>query len=155
MGFLPYASGITLRHLWVQVGQTTGRKVTLPGSSLIRNVWMDGKNETHPAPNSTSNLTIIILPIIKLPHFPCLLLIIKCHNVESRIQNILGFAGVLQKKFLFQQVKLPSLGEHECHFKDYWMKVSFALGCQRWRCHGNSFYCYQSSTVWQVNHLFI
>lgn len=35
------------------------------------------------------------------------------------------------------------------------MKVSFALGCQRWCCHGNSFYCYQSSTVWQVNHLFI
>lgn len=31
------------------------------------------------------------------------------------------------------------------------MKGSLARACQRWRCHGNSFYCYQSSTVWQVN----
>lgn len=33
------------------------------------------------------------------------------------------------------------------------MKGSLARACQRWRCHGNSFYCYQSSTVWQVNRL--
>ena len=50
------------------------------------------------------------------------------------------------------QVKLLTSRE-ECHFRAYWMKVLFALGCQRWRYHGNRFYVYQSLAVWQVKRL--
>lgn len=39
-------------------------------------------------------------------------------------------------------------------FRAYWMKVLFVLLCQRWRYHGNSFFCYQSSTVSQVELFF-
>lgn len=67
MDFLPYASGITLRHLWVQVGHTTGRKVTLPGSLLIRDVRPDRRNESCPAPNCSTSFILIIFPLTKIP----------------------------------------------------------------------------------------
>lgn len=38
---------------------------TKGGSSLIRNVRMDRSNETHPAPNSTSNLIVVIVTLLK------------------------------------------------------------------------------------------
>lgn len=96
-------------------------------------------------PNATSNFIIFILlsALLLLDHYT-----VSCWKWNKNF----GVPWVwFITKFLFQQVKLPS---HECHFKVYWMKGSFALGYQRWCCHGNSFYCYQSSTVWQVNHLF-
>lgn len=43
-----------------------------------------------------------------------------------------------------------SVLEKRVSFRAYWMKVLFVLPCQRWRYHGNSFFCYQSSTVSQV-----
>lgn len=76
---------------------------------------------------------------------------IKRPNTESEVET-LGSVEFYNKCLIPTGQAPLSL---QCHFKAYWMKVSFALGCQRWRCHGNSFYCYQSSTVWQVNHLFI
>lgn len=92
---------------------------------------------------------IVLYPQLKCTFPPCF---------KGGRLNVLGFAWVwafTKNTISIQQVKLPSLGQQECHFKAYWMKVSFARGCQRWRCYGNSFYCYQSLTVWQVNHLFI
>lgn len=48
-------------------------KVTPPGSSLIRNVRMDRRNETHPAPNSTSNLIISTTKNVHSPPCPLLM----------------------------------------------------------------------------------
>lgn len=76
-------------------------------------------------------------------------------KVEWKAWCLPSLLFFILSKCSFQQVNLPSLLEQECHFKAYWMRFSFALGCQRWRCYGNRCCCYQSSTAWQVNHLFI